>query len=305
LALSPAIARLACWLAFLAVAGVPCASRTLARDDGQPETEFFEDKHLFGFTEGTDVGEAGSREAEFTTTGAFGKKGGGIYQAIQQEAAYEAAATDRFGYELIALGSWHAIADVPGFDNLSQVNFAGLAAQPKYIFLRRGVDAPFGLAVSLEPAWIRIDDISGMHATNFSLETRVYLDKEFIEQKLLGAVNVLFASEAERDALGASHYALFGATGALTYRVAPEAFFGGEVQYYQAWQSLGFSNSVGSAFYGGPTMHLQLGPKAFVSLAWSAQLSGSPRRLAPEGLIAFNQSDLARQRGQMVFGVEF
>jgi hypothetical protein len=308
LAISPAVARFANPLALLMLASLSFASGALAQENlsrERSEPEFFEDKHLFGFTEGSDVGEAGSREAEFTTTGAFGKRGGGAYQAIGQEAAYEAAATDRFGYELIALGSWQSIANVPGFDNLSQANFAGLAVQPKYIFLRRGLDAPFGLSVSLTPAWLRIDDISGVRATNFSLETRLYLDKEFIPQKLLGAVNVLYAPETGRDALGPSHYALFGATGALSYLFTPEAFLGGELEYYQAWQSLGFSNSAGSAFYAGPTLHLQLGAKAFVSLAWSAQLSNSPRHPAPERLVEFNQSDLARQRGHMVFGVEF
>ena len=50
----------------------------------------FETKHIFGFTEGTDVGEAGDKELEFTTTGSIGKRGGGGYTAIEQQAVYEA-----------------------------------------------------------------------------------------------------------------------------------------------------------------------------------------------------------------------
>ncbi|WP_374546100.1 hypothetical protein [Rhodoblastus sp.] len=52
-------------------------------DDVGPQADGFEDKHLFGFTEGADVGEPSSREAEFTSTGAFGKGGGVSYQAVE------------------------------------------------------------------------------------------------------------------------------------------------------------------------------------------------------------------------------
>jgi hypothetical protein len=91
----------------------------------------------------------------------------------------------------------------------------------------------------------------------------------------------------------------------LSFLVTPDCFVGGEIEYYQAYQSLGFSNTSGSALYIGPTLHLQMGPKAFVSLAWSGQVSSAPRQPALAALEAVNQSDLARQRGHMVFGVEF
>ena len=277
-----------------------------ARESDEHSAESFEDKHLFGFTEGSDVGEAGGKEAEFTSTGAFGKKGGGVYQSIQQEAAFEGAATDRFGYEVGVYGTWLNVASVPGLDNLGQVNFSGASVMPKYIFLRRGIDAPFGFAVSLEPEWERIDNITGSRGKNYAMETRVYLDTELIERKLLAAANLVYLPEVSNDPGGEiSHYALFGATSALSYRITPECFMGGEIEYYQAYQSLGFSKTTGSALYVGPTIHLQLGPKAFVSVAWSAQISSSPHQLNLAAVEAVNQSDLARERGHMVFGVEF
>jgi hypothetical protein len=299
-------------LALLIFVGLSFAPPALAQDDddarpgAKSEPDFFEDKHLFGFTEGTDVGEAGGKEAEFTTTSGFGKKGRGVYQAVQQEAAFEGAATDRFGYEIGLYGSWLNIANVPGLDNHGQVNFAGFSLMPKYIFLRRGIDAPFGFAISLEPEFERIDNISGERGKNYSMETRVYFDAELIPKKLLVATNIIYLPEVSNEADGGtSRSALFGVTGALSYRITPETFVGGEVEYYQAYQSLGFSNSVGSAVYAGPTLHLQMGPKAFLSLAWSAQLSSSPRSLTAEGVEAWNQADLSRQRARMVFGVEF
>ncbi|MGO8739577.1 hypothetical protein [Rhodoblastus sp.] len=269
------------------------------------DSDSFEDKHLFGFTEGSDVGEPGSNEAEFTTSGAFGKQGGGIYQGVAQEAAYETAVTDRFGYEVIGSGVWQTIQGVPGLADRRDANFQGVAFEPKYVFLRRGIDAPVGLSLSLQPEWDRVDDITGGPARNFSMETKLYLDQEFIRRKLLGAINLIYLPEFENDVgAGPSHYALFGATGGLSYLFTPDLYLGGEVEFYRAYESLGFANSSGSAVYVGPTLHLQMGPGAFVSLAWS-EAAASPRHLSPAGLAAWNQSDLARQRAHMVFGVEF
>jgi hypothetical protein len=307
---TPGTGRTIVRLALMILFGISFAPHALAQDDdarpgAKSEPDFFEDKHLFGFTEGTDVGEAGGKEAEFTTTGGFGKKGGGVYQAIQQEAAFEGAATDRFGYEIGLYGSWMNIANAPGLDNHGQVNFSGFSLMPKYIFLRRGIDAPFGFAISLEPEFERTDNISGGRGKNYSMETRVYFDAELIPKTLLVAANIIYLPEASNEPDGGtSRSALFGVTGAMSYRITPDTFVGGEVEYYQAYQSLGFSNSVGSAFYAGPTLHLQMGPKAFLSLAWSAQLSSS-RPLTADGVEAWNQADLSRQRARMVFGVEF
>lgn len=290
----------------LAIAAILSWASHAFAGDAASDSESFEDKHLFGFTEGSDVGEPGSNEAEFTTSGAFGKRGGGIYQGVVQEAAYETAVTDRFGYEAIGAGVWQTIAGAPGFADRRDVNFEGVAFEPKYVFLRRGIDAPVGLSLSLQPEWDRVDDITGVAARNFSIETKLYLDTEFIRRKLLGAINLIYLPEFENEAgAGPGHYALFGATGGLSYLFTPDLYFGGEVEYYQAYQSLGFATSSGSAVYVGPTLHLQMGPGAFLALAWSEAATESPRHLSPVGLAAWNQSDLARQRAHMVFGVEF
>ena len=129
----------------------------------------FETKHIFGFTEGTDVGEAGDKELEFTTTGSIGKRGGGRYTAIEQEAVYEAAPSERFGYEIGPLGISQQIANVAGLSNLSQTTFSGFTVEPKYIFVKRGIDAPFGFAVSVAPEWSRIETVTGDHVSNFEL----------------------------------------------------------------------------------------------------------------------------------------
>ena len=245
----------------------------------------FETKHIFGFTEGTDVGDAGDKEMEFTTTGSIGKRGGGGYNAIEQQAVYEAAPSERFGYEIGPLGVSQQIANVPGLSNLSQTSFSGFFVEPKYIFLKRGIDAPFGFAVSVAPEWSRIETVTGDHVSNFELDTKLYFDSELIEKKLYAAINLVYAPEMGRETgVGFSQYALAGATAALTWRITPSLAIGAETEFYQVYNSLGFTGRTGSAAYVGPTLWAQITPKAFVSLAWSAQVAGNPANASPSTL---------------------
>jgi hypothetical protein len=289
-------------LATALILAAPCAR---AQADGDSQ-EGFETKHIFGFTEGTDVGDAGDKELEFTTTGSIGKRGGGGYNAIEQKGVYEGAASDRFGYEVGPLGVSQQIANVPGLSNLSQTNFSGIAAEPKYIFVKRGIDAPFGVAVSVAPEWDRIEPVTGAHVSNFVLETKIYLDSELIEKKLYAAANLIYAPEADRETgIGFSQYALTGATAALTWRITPSIAIGAETEFYQVYNSLGFTGRTGSAAYVGPTLWAQITPRAFVSLAWSAQVAGTPANASPSALALYNQSDIARERVHLVVGIAF
>jgi hypothetical protein len=282
-----------------------------ARDDGAHHSEGesaddFETKHIFGFTEGTDVGNAGDKELEFTTTGSIGKRGGGGYDAMEQQAVYEAALTERFGYEIGPLGMSQHIANVPGLSDLNRTSFSGFSVEPKYIFLKRGIDAPFGFAVSVAPEWDRIEEVTGAHVSNFALGARVYFDSELIEKKLYAAANLIYAPEVEREmGFGFSQYALAGATAALTWRITPSIAIGAETEFYEVYNSLGFTGRTGSAAYVGPTLWAQITPKAFISLAWSAQVASSLANAGASTLALYNQSDIARERVHLVVGFAF
>jgi len=266
----------------------------------------FETKHIFGFTEGTDVGEPGGREAEFTTSAGIGKQGGGRYGAVTQTATYEAAQTNRFGYELNLHGVAQTMSNVAGLSNLSQTTFSGVSVTPKYIFLRRGVDAPFGLAVSIEPEFDRTDPVIGAHSRNFVAATRVYLDSELIEKKLYAGANLVYSPEVDNEVgAGISQYSLFGLTGALTYRLTSKYAIGGEIEHYEVYNSLGFASRAGSGTYLGPTFIAQITPKVFLAAAWSSQVAGRPANASVNTLALYNQSDISRQRARLVVGVEF
>ncbi len=201
-----------------------------------------------------------------------------------------------------------SVGNVPGLDNIGQVNFSGASVMPKYIFLRRGIDAPIGFAISLEPEWERIDNITGAHAKNYSMETRVYLDTELIEKKLLAATNIIYLPEAQNDPDGAneplrlvrrdrravlSHHArnLRRRRG----RILPDL----AVARIQQCERLGPLPRPDRASPDG-SEGLRLAGLVRGSVRLAAH---TPR--APATVEAWNQTDLSRQHARMVFGVEF
>ena len=96
-----------------------------------------------------------------------------------------------------------------------------------------------------------------------------------------------------------------GATAALTWRLTPSLAIGAETEFYQVYNSLGFTGRIGSAAYVGPTLWAQITPKAFVSLAWSAQVASNLADASPSTLALYNQSYFARERVHLVVGVAF
>jgi hypothetical protein len=233
-----------------------------------------ESKYLFGFTEGSDIGEQGEQSIEFENTAAFAKRGG-RYSAIEQEIEYENVPTQNFGYELSAHATAHDIKNVDGLGDLSGVNFSGLSTELRYLVIGRGPGSPFGLTFIAEPEWERIDGEDGTPTTDFSTTFRIAADTEIIPNHLFGAVNLIYTPEIARapgeDWERASQ---LGATAALAYRITPKVTVGGEVEYYRAYDGLAFQAFDGSAFYVGPTLHIQFNSKVMLAAAFSTQVAG-------------------------------
>ena len=140
------------------------------------------------------------------------------------------------------------------FDNLV-ANFGGLSAKFSYVLIGRGPGAPVGLTVSLEPEWGRIND-AGKVSTGFGATAKIIADTELVPDRLFAAVNAIYEPDLSRD-FGEPEWgrgAEFGLTAALTYRIAPKVTLGAELEYYRAYESLGFDNFAGDALYAGPTL---------------------------------------------------
>src|SRR5260370_1635663 len=100
-------------------------------------------ERLFGFTMGSDVGEAGEREFQNQATGRFAKSAGS-YRALTNSAELEFVPIKNFRVEFAAVAASYNIGGVPGFDDLNQTGLQGGSVDLRYRFLGRE-SSPFGL----------------------------------------------------------------------------------------------------------------------------------------------------------------
>ena len=119
-----------------------------------------ESKYMFGFIDGADIGNEGEKAIEYEATGSFQKRGG-RYSAIEHELAFEHVLTQNFSYELSAHGLTHSISGVEDLDDRNSTQFSGASAKLRYLIIGRGPGSPFGLTVSAEPEWSRVDGTDG------------------------------------------------------------------------------------------------------------------------------------------------
>jgi hypothetical protein len=79
-------------------------------------------------------------------------------------------------------------------------------------------------------------------------------------------------------------------------------FVGAEVWYLRHYDGIWFNNFTGDAVFVGPTLYVQLNPKAFFTAAWNTQISGHDVAIPGSTL---NLSEFSRQRGKLKLAVEF
>jgi len=93
---------------------------------GDVDTQF-----LFGFTQGSDVGELGEKEIESETVGRFGKADGS-YAALTSEFRTELVPFENFRFEVGAIIDYSAISGVSGLDDRNEAQFGCFALEGRY-----------------------------------------------------------------------------------------------------------------------------------------------------------------------------
>src|SRR5262249_3287785 len=132
-------------LAVLGVAGGAHAAPIKRTDKtGAVDTE-----HMFGFTEGSDIGEKGETEFETDSTGRFGKLGGSYNNvATALEAKY--SFSDRFRLSAVATVAYYDISGVNGLDDRRQGALQSVSFDARYRLFDRA-HPPFRLTINVEP----------------------------------------------------------------------------------------------------------------------------------------------------------
>jgi hypothetical protein len=261
-----------------------------------------ESKYIFGFTDGSDIGAEGEIAIETDTNAAFRRRHG-VYNAVEQEIELEGTPTQFFAYELSLHGFGHSIQNDDQLADLHRVSFGGFSTNLRYLLLGRGPESPIGLIIMAEPEWARVEGDSGQHTRSMGVTFKVLADTELIENHLYAAANLIYEpgiAKAVGDPAWAKA-ASMGVTAAMTWRLTPKVAAGGEIEYYRAYDSLGFKTYQGDALYLGPTFHVQVTKKMILAGAFSAQVAGhtagDDRRL--------NLVDFSRYRARLRMEYEF
>jgi hypothetical protein len=261
-----------------------------------------ESKYMFGFIDGSDIGNEGEKSFEYESTGSFQKRGG-RYTAIENEFEFEHVPTQNFAYELSAHAITHSISGVEDLDDRNSTQFSGASAKLSYLILGRGPGSPIGLTVSAEPEWARVDGTDGTATQSYSSEFRIVADTELIANRLFAAINLIYASETAKAAdTGMWERSSSAGVGlGLTYRLTPTWAMGVAAEYDRAYDGLVFQSFQGRALFAGPTLQINISRKMLLAAAFMAQVAGravdDPRPL--------DLTNFEKYRSNLKFEIEF
>jgi hypothetical protein len=281
------------------------AASAQADDDDKPGAAHnalkVDTEHIFGFTEGGDIGEVGDKEIEKETSARFGKRMG-LY----------AASSSLFGFKYVpaeglltspgVLVSYHGMSGVPGQDDRQQIALQGLLFELKYLLLDRE-RAPFGLTLFAAPRWSRIDEVTGARVSQFGSEFTIAIDKEIVTDRVFGAINLIYEPEVSRSLESGEQEkeSTLGVSAAISGQLAPGFLIGAEARYLRSHEGLVANALKGEALFLGPTLYTKLSTNTFMSVAWNAQVVG---HAAGEGS-RLDLTNFERHQVRLRLGIEF
>jgi hypothetical protein len=263
--------------------------------------EGIDTEHIYGFMIGSDVGDAGEREFQATTTGLFSKQAG-TYQAYGQQLELEFVPVKNFRVEIGTTLSAYDIAAVPGFVDRTLAGWQGAALDLRYRFLDRET-ALFGLTLALETHGNRIDETTASREQNYGTELTLAMERDLIPGLAVATLNLGYQPEWTHFAglpVTQQDSTLAAAFGVMA-QMRPDFMLGGEVRYFRKYDGIGLQELAGEALFVGPTAYFRLSERARLTATWSIQAWGRPAGTsATLDLVNFE-----RQQARLVFGLNF
>lgn len=273
-------------------------------DDDDGHDHAFETRDIFGFTDGSGVGDVGETEVELDTVARVGKRDG-RYAAADSKLSVEYTPNR---YVQLAFGpflSAHSISGVSGLDDSRRGGFGGLAGEIHYQLLERGAASPVGVTLSAEPEWRRFEEASGVRADGLGVEFKLSADAELVRDRLYVAANLLYEPEGTRDpdgiGAGWEMESTVGLSAALAWRFVPTATIGAEAWYLRHYDGAWLNSFTGDAVYVGPTLWLRLSDALSLTAAWNVQVAGHEAG----GGGTLDLADFSRHRARLKLSVAF
>lgn len=243
---------------------------------------------LFGYTYGAETLPAGEMEHVTTLTHRW-DKGMGHYRADELWAELEYGLSDRLtlaGYALFldidhqdAFPSTEEDGE-PLYPNRKGSYFRGLKTQLKHNLVSPYLNDGFGLAVMVEPSYVRRFKVDGSKTRQWELEAGLLAQQNFLDDQLVLAYNAIVARERRvllEDDGFVEHEWEYTQTLGGSYRVAPNWYAGLEARHHMdvlKGDDGDYAKNQYSAFFG-PTLHY--GDKDWwLTVSYLKQLRGNP-----------------------------
>lgn len=255
----------------IAVASGPEAGGAAGSKPGEAP-EPFDAEHIFGFVDGSDIGEKGEQEIESITVGRVGRIGN--YANAANETSYRNTITDFLRLSVGTLTDYYHIVNVPGYDNRNAATFSGLTGEVRVNLLNRA-ESLVGLSVSFNPEWRQFDPDSGARAVNTALPVSILMDKDVIPGKLFLGSSLTYAPSFIRVASSWEHDDNITATAAASYALTPVLFAAAEIRHENMAVNGDF---IAHALYIGPSIYYKILPNLSIKFAWAAQIPDAGAR---------------------------
>ncbi|MFY9657176.1 MAG: hypothetical protein WAK01_11415 [Methylocystis sp.] len=224
-------------------------------------------EHIFGFTEGTDIGEKGEHEFEVETVGLGGKPGG--FLALGTQSAFRYGVEDGFRASLAVITDYHGVYNSPGLDDRKFYGFGGVATEFRWTLLDREKE-PFGMVLSFAPQWRNRDATDGSPIQSYTMPIGLLFDKALIPKTVYAAINLYFDPNFQHANGNWSVEKPLEFSIAASYQIIPRVFVGLEARHL-AQNTLGFMRE--RALFFGPSLYLRVNDTTNLKFGWSAQVS--------------------------------
>jgi hypothetical protein len=228
--------------------------------------EGFDTEHIFGFTEGADIGEKGEIEAESGTVGAFGRSAG-RYTSIDSETALRYVVVEGFRASVGAHYDYDNFHDVPGLPDRNAFNVAGLATELRWHPVERSSASPVGMTLSLTPEWRRINE--GAISESYAVTAELLLDAEIIPGKFFTAFNLAYEPSVTRGEGAWEHEDALEIGLAAAFALTDNLVVGGEIRHLSSGDRGPFA---AQALYVGPSVYYRFTKDFSLKFAWSEQI---------------------------------
>jgi hypothetical protein len=177
------------------VAGIFLALSALAT--AYPAHADVDSEHLFGFTEGTDIGSPWRPEGELEAIGRIGRTAGN-YSAASATASLKYPLSESFRIAPSITFTRFDISSVPDFEDRNVVGLERLALEFRWRPFDRETSL-FGLTFVAAPFVGFIDEVTGAPGDSWGGTIIVAADRALIPERLFAAINLSYDIGRARD----------------------------------------------------------------------------------------------------------